>query len=264
VLSKLHAKRKAAALGEELAQGTIEPDAAAKALGDAIKAPKSDDWPDPKPLRKEIIPVIKMDPTMIPESLRPWDVDIAYRMQCPLDFVGAASICMVSLVIGAGCAIRPKQKDDWAVIPNLWGSLIGRPGDMKTPAMEAVFKPLHRLEAEAGEVFKAEMKRYEAAKAGQEAKISAIKSNMQAAYKKGDTVDAEELEQELADLKSPEAPVRKRWITNDATIAKLGELMRDNPRGIGLVFDELISFFARLDRDDHVEDRGFHLQAWNG
>ena len=40
--------------------------------------------------------------------------------------------------------------------------------------------------------------------------------------------------------------------------------MRDNPRGIGLLFDELISFFARLDRDDHVEDRGFHLQSWNG
>ena len=55
---------------------------------------QSDDWPDPKPLRKEIIPVIKMEPTMLPESLRPWNVDIAYRMQCPLDFVGVASICM--------------------------------------------------------------------------------------------------------------------------------------------------------------------------
>ena len=37
--------------------------------------------------------------------------------------------------------------------------------------------------------------------------------------------------------------MRKRWITNDATIAKLGELIRDNPRGIGQLFDELISFF---------------------
>ena len=228
------------------------------------QARKSDDWPDPKPLRKEIIPVIKMEPTMIPESLRPWNVDIAYRMQCPLDFVGVASICMFSLVIGAGCAIRPKQKDDWAVIPNLWGSLIGRPGDMKTPAMEAVFKLLHRLEAEAGEVFKAEMKRYEAAKAGHEAKTAAIKSKMQAAHKNGEAGEAVELEQVLAGLEAPEAPMRKRWITNDATIAKLGEPIRDNPRGIGQLFDELISFFARLDRDDHVEDRGFHLQSWNG
>ena len=52
---------------------------------------------------------------------------------------------------------------------------------MKTPAMEAVFKLLHRLEAEAGEIFKAEMKRYEAAKAGHEAKSAAIKSKMHGA-----------------------------------------------------------------------------------
>ena len=59
---------------------------------------------------------------MLPESLRHEWVTVSHRMQCPLDFVGVTSVCMFSLVIGAGCAIRPKQRDDWAVIPNLWGS----------------------------------------------------------------------------------------------------------------------------------------------
>ena len=142
-----------------------------------------------------------MTPDMLPKSIRPWVADVAHRMQCPLDYIGVGSICVFSLVIGAGCAICPKQKDDWTVVPNLWGSLIGRPGDMKTPAMNAVFKMLYRLEAEAGKVFKEEMKRYEAAKAKHDAKVAAIKSKMQTALKKTDgKSEADELEQELADL----------------------------------------------------------------
>ncbi len=45
--------------------------------------------------------------------------------------------------------IRPKEKDDWLVVPNLWGVCIGRPGIMKTPAIQEPLKPLKQLEIEA-------------------------------------------------------------------------------------------------------------------
>jgi hypothetical protein len=56
-------------------------------------------------------------------------------MQCPIDFVATAAVVMTSIIIGAGCGIRPKWHDDWTVIPNLWGGVIGRPSMLKTPAL---------------------------------------------------------------------------------------------------------------------------------
>ena len=43
--------------------------------------------------------------------------------------------------------VAPKQHDDWRVVPNLWGLIVGRPGVMKSPALGEVLKPLHRLES---------------------------------------------------------------------------------------------------------------------
>ena len=78
-------------------------------------------------------------------------MDIAERMQCPPDFTAAAVIVALGSVIGRRCGIRPKRHDDWAVVPNLWGAVIGRPGVLKSPAIEEALRPLHRLESEAGE-----------------------------------------------------------------------------------------------------------------
>lgn len=61
--------------------------------------------------------------------------DVAERMQCPVDFIAVAAIVATAGIIGAGCAVKPKKNDDWLVIPNLWGSVVGRPGMLKTPAI---------------------------------------------------------------------------------------------------------------------------------
>jgi putative DNA primase/helicase len=90
-------------------------------------------------------------PGLLPPALRPWVMDIAERMQCPPDFTGAAAIVALGSAIGRRCGIRPKRHDDWTVVPNLWGAVIGRPGVLKSPAVEETLRPLRRLEAEAGE-----------------------------------------------------------------------------------------------------------------
>jgi putative DNA primase/helicase len=41
------------------------------------------DWADPQPLHGQLRPVEKLRPEMIPEPLRKWVVDVAYRMSCP-------------------------------------------------------------------------------------------------------------------------------------------------------------------------------------
>ena len=138
-------------------------------------------WEDPKPISYELLPVAKMLPEMLPEPLRAWLVDEAERMQCPLDFLAASAICGLSGLIGAGCGIRPKQLDNWTVVPNLWGGLIGRPGSKKTPAMNAVLRPIRELEKVSGEIFKVQETRHKADMMEFKARQKALESKIEAA-----------------------------------------------------------------------------------
>jgi hypothetical protein len=61
-----------------------------------------------------------------------------------------------------------------------------------------------------------------------------------------------------------EEPARRRYVINDATVEKLGEILSDNPNGIMVVRDELTGLFKSLDRDGHESDRAFILECWNG
>jgi hypothetical protein len=78
--------------------------------------------------------------------LRDWIADTAYRMQCPIDFCAVGAIGILAAVVGAGIGIKPKRKDDWLIVPNLWGGVIGPPSKKKTPALAEMVKALGRLE----------------------------------------------------------------------------------------------------------------------
>ena len=70
-------------------------------------------------------------------------MDIAERMQCPPDFPAAAAVVALGSVIGRRCGIRPKRQDDWMVVPNLWGAVIGRPVTRGLPACPSVDQNRH-------------------------------------------------------------------------------------------------------------------------
>ena len=220
-------------------------------------------WPEPEPIRNDLRSVAPLRTEMIPVPLRACLTDIAYRMQCPIDFIAAAFVVMASILIGAGCSIRPKRYDDWLVIPNLWGGVIARPSMLKTPSLVAALKPLVRLEIAAKEKHDDTIRGYEAAMMMHGAKKKVLEAGMlNAAKGKGDK--ERDLEKEYAELEPPSRPVRRRYKTNDATIEKLDELMSENPRGILYFRDELIGFLVNLDREDRKGDRSFHLEAWVG
>src|SRR3989344_4058850 len=103
-------------------------------------------WPAPNPIQANLHPVPAFDAeTLLPESLRHWVMDEADRMPCPPDYIATAAIVSVGAVVGARCAIKPKSRDDWQVIPNIWGGTVGNPEAKKTPSITAALKPLDRL-----------------------------------------------------------------------------------------------------------------------
>lgn len=228
-------------------------------------------WDAPQPIKHELYPVEQYKPDMLPESLRTFVDDIAERMQCPRDYVATTLVSVACTVVGAGCGIKPKKIDDWLVVPNLWGGIVGKPTKLKTPSMAEAQRPLKRLEAKAKEKYdeaklgyEADLQIFEAKKAASKFRIT---DDAKGGKDKGGRVkilDEVAARKELMQIKAPDAPNWTRYQTNHASIEKLNLLLSTNPRGINVNRDELTGFFATLDKEGHEVDKAFFLEAWPG
>lgn len=238
--------------------------------GDAAATEKpatSNDWPAPKPIQAALHPVPAFDAdTLLPEALRGWVMDEADRMPCPPDFIAAGALVALGAIIGARCAIKPKSLDSWLIVPNLWGGIVGLPSAKKSPAIGAALKPLDRLIARAMEAHRADLEAFEADNTVFEAKRDAIESRIKAAAKDAKKGDLDSIAKELQGHRqqAPEAPTLRRYKSNDTTVEKLGELLRENPSGLLVMRDELVGLIASWDKDGREGERAFYLEAWNG
>ncbi|MEN9438537.1 MAG: hypothetical protein RIR09_3192 [Pseudomonadota bacterium] len=217
-------------------------------------------WPDPMPLPDALPPVQGFDADLLPVALRAWGMDIAHRMQCPPDFPAVAALVAISSLIGARAVVQPKARDDWQVVPNLWGMTVGRPGVKKSPALSETLRPLNRLQQGefeqwqvAHEAWTLDCKVAELAGIENEKKAKGLAAK--------DPAAARAL---LAPTDSPEEPIARRFIVNDATVEKLGELMQQNPWGTLSYRDELYGLLTSLDKQGQEGSRAFYLQAYDG
>lgn len=225
------------------------------------------EWPEPKPIQAELHPVPTFDAkTLLPDALREWVMDEADRMPCPPDFIAATAMVELGATIGARCAIKPKSRDDWLIVPNLWGGNVGLPSAKKSPAIGAALKPLDRLIALAMEAYQADMEAFESAKVVFEAKKEAIERRIKTAAKDAKKGNVESVAKELQAHRqeAPQSPILRRYKTNDTTIEKLGELLRENPTGLLVLRDELVGLVASWEREGREGERAFFLEAWNG
>jgi putative DNA primase/helicase len=218
-------------------------------------------WPTPEPVPTALSPVPAFDPALLPTSFAPWIADIAERAQCPIDFVAIAAVVAAGAVLGRQCTIRPKQHDDWTVVPNLWGVAIGRPGIMKSPALDEACRPLQRLVTEAHAVYLDRCEAFAFDETKAKAKRDLLQGDLKAALKAGATGEA--FREAFAQLE-PAPPTEHRYLVNDATVEKLGELLNENPNGLLLFRDELVGWLRTMDREGHENDRAFFCEGWNG
>jgi hypothetical protein len=154
------------------------------------------------------------------------------------------------------------------VVTNLWGGIVGLPSAKKSPAISAALKPLDRLIAQAMEKHNADMEAFEATKTVFEAQKDAIEGRIKAAARaKGwPPENLNSIAGELNEHRrsAPGAPVLQRYKTNDSTIEKLGELLRENPTGLLMLRDELVGLLASWEREGREGERAFFLEGWNG
>jgi len=251
--------------GRTYGQATIE-----KAFEGATEfyVPVDDGWEDPVPLPEGLPPVASLDPAMLPEPLRGWIVDVSERMQIPPDFAAAGAVVVAGSLIGRKVGILPKRQDDWLVVPNLWGAVVGRPSLLKSPALAEVMKPLARLVAEAYEQHQETKLAYEMNVMVAEATKAAFKDELKRAAKdaatSGDRSKLEEIARRGQDADVPKEPLLKRYKTEDATVEKISEILLENPQGILVHRDELSGWLRNLDKQGREGDRSFYLESWNG
>ena len=217
-------------------------------------------WPNPAPLPDALPPVAAFDAEMLPEALRDWVADIAHRMQCPVDFPAVGAVVALSSLIGARAVVKPKARDDWSVVPNLWGLIVGRPGVMKSPALAQVLNPLHRLEATEREQWQ---KAHESwALDCKVAELAAKQNEKQAGNVAAK--DPNKARALLQPVDTPAEPLARRYVVNDATVEKLGEILEANPWGTLSYRDEIHGLLCSMDRQGQEGARAFYLQAFDG
>lgn len=219
-------------------------------------------WANPSPLPNPLPKVAAFDAALLPEVLRPWVMDIANRMQCPPDYPAVAALVAISSLIGAKAVVQPKRQDTgWQVIPNLWGNIVGRPGAMKSPATGQVLAMIDRLEGNLREVWQSTYESWQTE--AKLAKMTATAAEKKAAglVSNGKLGDAKAL---LAECEVDPEPLQRRFIVNDATVEKLGEILVSHPWGVLSYRDELHGLLASLDKQGQEGSRSFYLQAFDG
>ncbi len=170
---------------------------------------------------------IEIFPDDIQYILNTLKTDASFETQV----TGSTLMFVVSTIIGLSRKIVIKS-GVWEDTPNLWISIVGRRGTMKTPASKYILKPLENAEKE----FAAEFDRNI--------------SNWAATPKK--------------DRKDEDKPKRRQRFSNDTTVEGLIDAMAYNANGLGIYKDELNGFFEEMNRYNTGGNLEFYLSAFNG
>lgn len=178
----------------------------------------------------------------LPQDLLPSAIETFARSHADTMGVDPAGLAMACLAVcGAAItddiALQVKRHDPtWRESARLWVGLVGSPSMKKTPIISAAVRPLKRLDGNLMRTYVEKRQAY-------------------------DELTAKE-------RKGVERPKQERRIISDSTIEAAQEVLKDSPRGVLSLQDELSGWFGQMDKyapgKGAQADRGFWLQAYNG
>ena len=255
-------------------------------LGDVLSEPETiikdllaEAWGNPKPINHILPPVTSITPDMLPEPLYNYAINTAERLSVPIEFVAVPLVVALGSVIGTKVAIMPKRYDNWDIVPNLWGAVIGKPSSKKSPSITEAMKPIDNLVSKARADYELNKQEHETQKLMNDSKAKIAEKELK---KLADTlasqnddddgtekVTDDDLRQKaafIADSKKQDEsiPIPRRHMVGNITMEKLGEIENQNNNGVLQFRDELSGFLASLEKDSEQEQRAFYLSGFNG
>jgi hypothetical protein len=215
-------------------------------------------WPelDASLLEDGRLPAPPFPLAFLPPAWERWVADTAQSTGAPADYVAQGVLAAVAAVAGAG--VRVRVMHNWFETLVLWQALVGAPSSGKSPALDAVRRPLAAIE----EGLRAQdvLRRGRHDAAIEQARL--LTDQWQGRCAQALAKDERPPEKPEAALYD-EAFVPTQLVVADSTMEALADVVAGNPRGVVLWRDELTAWFANLGRYNGGSDRAHYLEAWN-
>jgi len=182
----------------------------------------------------ERFPVPKFPLDTLPPKVRSYVEVSALSVGADVSACAMTALGVAGSAIDQSFRLKMRKGGTWTVPPILWIMLFGDPSTKKTPVIKQFLWALERVEADARKAYQREVARWQAD-----------------GGKKG---DGEE----------PEKPTR--YITSDATVEKIADILTRQDRGILNHRDEMSGWFAAIDgsKSGKEAEKSFWTKAYNG
>ncbi len=195
-----------------------------------------------------------LPPAAVPLDVLPPAIVDYVRDQSELTGSDHGIIGLSAVVSAAACItdkimLQPKRLDPtWVEHPRLWAAFVGDPSTKKSPAISKAVRHVKRIDHDMGERNVAAMADYR------------WQHDSWKEAKKADKTNPPP---------EPKKPPVERLVVEDTTVEALTEVLKDNPRGVLVLKDELTGWFASMDAYKGAGkgasmDRAHWLEAYNG
>jgi hypothetical protein len=159
----------------------------------------------------------------LPPALGEYVDASAAAIGCDAAFVALPALAVVAGCIGTARAVRAKR--GWTEPAIIWALTVGPSGAQKTPAFAAAVDPLMEIQLDAVDAHQAAKERYEVA-----------------------WNEWKNAPQNNRGVEPQEPPLEPCYLTTEATIESVGQLLGQSPRGILMARDEADGWFQSMTR----------------
>jgi hypothetical protein len=186
---------------------------------------------------------------VLPRALVAYVRDQAELTGCDPAIIGLSALVAAAACINDGVRLQPKRYDPtWTESARLWVAIVGDPSTKKSPAISKAVRHVKRIDHRMAEDNASAMSDYR------------WQHDQWKEAKKADKTNPPP---------EPKQPAIKRLVVEDITVEALTEVLKDNPRGVLTLKDELTGWFASMDAYKGAAkgasmDRAHWLEAYNG
>jgi hypothetical protein len=198
------------------------------------------------PLLREIPGAVPFPVDALPGSCRRLVTEAAAALECPPDLVALPMLATLGSAIGDARWVQ--LKESWKERANIYAAVIANPGAKKTPAAGVATEPAERKQIEMRNEYRKKYREYERS-------MLEYDKDKRECRKSG-----------TADPLPPSPPVMERTYVDDTTVEALVPVLRDNPRGVVVIKDELTGWIKAMDQykaGGKGADRQFYLSGWS-
>jgi hypothetical protein len=165
---------------------------------------------------------------LLPDVVREYVVEQAEAIGVDVAMIAPAVLATLGGAIGTTRAVVVKS--GWSEFPALWVAVVCESGAAKSPSIRAATQGIVKRQEREFHRHQKESAAYEAAMLAHKLESKRLKD-----------------EEGKPPPEEPQKPRLRSIFTNDATVEALARLLKDNPRGMVLIQDELVAFFGRMD-----------------